>query len=231
MEHLHQPRQAQEVSEAECLALLRAYLELLCAHGEAVDRNAPPNTNPVPWSRFQELAVADELLVWIQYQGHVEHLRLRAGRKRDRFVVSPANSVMPGAGSCFALTEAGERFFNEFLAAFLAPEDEVAAAARSRLVVGRLTPSYDGDKRLLAWGAHVLKHFRLPSPNQELLLQAAEEQGWPERFDDPLPPQAGTNPKVRLHDTIKNLNKNQKPRLLRFKGDGTGQKVEWEYRQ
>jgi len=35
---------------------------------------------------------------------------------------------------------------------------------------------------------------------------------------------------VRLHDTIKNLNRHQYPHLVHFKGDGTGTMVGWELR-
>ena len=34
-------------------------------------------------------------------------------------------------------------------------------------------------------------------------------------------------PKLRLRDTIKRLNRNQATRLIRFHGDGTGQRVFW----
>lgn len=48
------------------------------------------------------------------------------------------------------------------------------------------------------------------------------------RIDDPLPPVFDIEPKRRLHDTIKSLNRHQKNRLIRFKGDGTGQGIRWE---
>jgi hypothetical protein len=38
------------------------------------------------------------------------------------------------------------------------------------------------------------------------------------------------SPKVRLHDTIKALNRHQAPYLVHFKGDGTGTRIAWEYR-
>jgi hypothetical protein len=46
--------------------------------------------------------------------------------------------------------------------------------------------------------------------------------------DDPLSPVADYDPKRRLRDTIKCLNLNQAARLIRFRGDGTGQRVQWE---
>jgi hypothetical protein len=76
----------------------------------------------------------------------------------------------------------------------------------------------------------VLKRFRQPSANQELILQSAEELGWARWFDDPLPRGQANNPKMRLHDTIKDLNRRQSPPLVHFKGDGSGTRVGWELR-
>ena len=64
--------------------------------------------------------------------------------------------------------------------------------------------------------------------DQVLILAAFEEEGWPDRIDDPLPPLRDINPKCRLHDTIKWLNRNQEIRLLQFSGDGKGQGVRWK---
>ncbi|MCA9067957.1 MAG: hypothetical protein KDA84_03490, partial [Planctomycetaceae bacterium] len=67
-----------------------------------------------------------------------------------------------------------------------------------------------------------------PAINQETVLTAFEEEGWPARIDDPLPPHGNVNPRRRLHDTIKHLNKSQHIHLILFRGDGTGKGVIWE---
>ncbi|MCA9075835.1 MAG: hypothetical protein KDA93_12430 [Planctomycetaceae bacterium] len=64
--------------------------------------------------------------------------------------------------------------------------------------------------------------------NQEVVLCAFEEDGWPERVDDPLPPQPDQDSKRRLADTIKCLNRKQVNKLIHFRGDGTGQGIVWE---
>ena len=64
--------------------------------------------------------------------------------------------------------------------------------------------------------------------NQEAILAAFQEDGWPARIDDPLPPVAETDPKRRLSDTIKCLNRKQQNALVRFSGDGTGEGVLWD---
>lgn len=90
-------------------------------------------------------------------------------------------------------------------------------------------PCWDRDRQELRVGEHVVKQFKVPAPNQEVLLAVFHEEGWPVRIDDPLPPRADLEPKRRLHDTINSLNRNQKTPLVRFLGDGTGQGVRWEF--
>ncbi|MBI3406825.1 MAG: hypothetical protein HY040_00525 [Planctomycetes bacterium] len=58
-------------------------------------------------------------------------------------------------------------------------------------------------------------------------MAAFEEENWPVHLDDPLSPTREIDPKQRLHDAISRLNRNQKNRLLRFEGDGTGRGLRW----
>lgn len=89
-------------------------------------------------------------------------------------------------------------------------------------------PRWEAKQRRLYLGRVLVKQFRLVPENQGLVLSAFEEQGWPERIDDPLSQTTHVPPVVRLHDTIKCLNRGQGRPLLRFRGDGTGQGVRWE---
>jgi hypothetical protein len=133
--------------------------------------------------------------------------------------------------SSLALTDLGESFATDFLDTALVPDgDEVFAEVWNRLILGDLVPRYDQEDRVFSWGRHILKCFRQPAENQEIVLGAAEEMGWGPWFDDPLPRQTGCNPKQRLHDTIKDLNRRQIPYFVHFKGDGTGRRIGWEYR-
>lgn len=91
------------------------------------------------------------------------------------------------------------------------------------------TPSWDADRHELMIGNTIVKRFRWPAANQESVLSAFEEEGWPSKIDDPLSPNSDSDPKRRLADTIKCLNRNQTTRLIRFRGDGTGEGVLWDY--
>ncbi len=89
------------------------------------------------------------------------------------------------------------------------------------------TPFWDAYRGNLHWNGKLLKHYRWLAPNIAWVLAAFQKRGWPTEINDPLPP-TDVNPKVRLHDTIKFLNRGLNPKRIRFKGDGTGEGVFWE---
>ena len=90
-------------------------------------------------------------------------------------------------------------------------------------------PHWNPALRVLTWQGRVVKQYRQPAPNQEVILAAFQEDGWPPRIDDPLPLKPEIDPKQHLRDTIKNINRNQSRRLILFQGDGTGCGVCWSY--
>jgi len=129
--------------------------------------------------------------------------------------------------SCFALTDSGVAFVAASLVADQTAEGgskpERTSPRSGRVVV----PRWDRARQELRVGHVIVKQFKVPAVNQERILAAFEEEGWPVRLDDPLPPQADQDPKRRLHDTINALNRNQKCPLIRFMGDGSGQGIRW----
>jgi hypothetical protein len=92
-------------------------------------------------------------------------------------------------------------------------------------------PWWNSTRRELGLNGTVVKRFRVPAQNQELILRAFEEEGWPDHIDDPLPVHGEIDPPTRLHDAINRLNGCQIHRLLRFSGNGSGTGVCWEFRQ
>lgn len=92
----------------------------------------------------------------------------------------------------------------------------------------KLLPRWDSIRRELVVDGQIVKRFRLPAPNQEAVLAAFQEEAWPPRVFDPLPPRTDQDSKRRLHETIKALNCRRLARIIRFRGDGTGQGVLWE---
>ncbi len=96
-------------------------------------------------------------------------------------------------------------------------------------VGGEQTPSWDPERHELRCGRLLIKKFKWRASNQERILAVFEEEGWPARIDDPLPPRPEIDSKRRLGDTIKCLNRNHLVQVLKFIGDGSGQGVIWEF--
>jgi hypothetical protein len=219
------PTQPRPAAPVELVELVMAYTDLLVAAWRAAEDQVPARAFPVALASLRAKGVGDDLLLWMLFQAHVEHLDATPGATAVR------EKLALDGSSGFALTPAGEVFADLFLVAVLCSEqDGDFVDAWAELPLGELLPSYRPADRRFAWGRHVLKFFRQRAGNQELLLAAAQELGWPGWFDDPLPPHGGTPAKVRLHDTIKDLNRRQRLPFVRFKGDGTGTRVGWELR-
>jgi hypothetical protein len=143
----------------------------------------------------------------------VELFRTEAGHRSFRRVIGLA---LP-EHSCFVLTEAG-------LTAAAGP---APAAPRQDFSESLFLPTWDPIRRQLEWQGTLVKWFRRPATNQEKILSVLHEEGWPPRIDDPLPQEEGIDPKIRLRDAIKRLNRNQVNRLVHFCGDGTGSGILW----
>jgi hypothetical protein len=90
-----------------------------------------------------------------------------------------------------------------------------------------LKPDWDPALCRLMFGGLVVKQYRATALNQHIILAAFQEEQWPLRIDDPLPPVNRIDPKRRLHDTIAGLNRNQLNSVVHFHGDGSGRGVRW----
>src|SRR5205814_465539 len=138
-----------------------------------------------------------------------------AGDERRSF--RPCRNFKLSKRTCLVLTEAGVVVANgQALGAaplMHRPGGDAAAAgaaldARQHPVafpeviaasVGIARPIWDRDRQQLRLGKVIVKQFKVPAPNQEAVLAAFEEESWPPRIDDPLPPQPEQDPKRRLH--------------------------------
>jgi hypothetical protein len=136
----------------------------------------------------------------------------------------------------------GDLFFTDRTCFVLTPTAIDRATSLLKFAAGRATfdmtsalpnhaecmPSWDTDRHLLSFGGQIVKHFKWQAANQEKILSAFQEEGWPSRIDDPLAPMPDLDIKRRLSDTIKCLNRKQANKLLHFHGDGSGQGVIWK---
>ena len=124
--------------------------------------------------------------------------------------------------ACFVVTRAG------IVWARTNPADPTTLSLCGDANDALCTPRWDPKNRILSFGGRIVKRFGRLSPNQEAILNAFEEEGWPHRIHDPLPPSGETVPKLRLRDAIRWMNKGHECRALRFFGDGTAHGVCWE---
>jgi hypothetical protein len=150
-------------------------------------------------------------LLWLMHRGYLSAVR---------------TTGTPLHTGTVHLTNAGVVAISEFLGNHLAIHAAEAATVPDVVSVAVL-PVWDEERRELRWGDAIVKRFRVPAPNQELILCAFQEEGWPPHIDDPLPHLHGVEPKRRLHDTIVALNRHRNAEHLRFSGDGRGLGVSW----
>lgn len=163
------------------------------------------------------------VMSWMHFQGFVTHVHL----SKSRLVGAEraGASAVVGRTSSFAFTDLGR----EFGALLLAKN---RAGDRIVLPMGELTPRYHPVRRErhFSWGVHLLKRFSRRPGNQETILAAFEEQAWEPEIDDPLTGNGIIRPVVRVHNTIKDLNRHQSVYLVHFEGLGYGTAIGWGLR-
>ena len=195
------------------------------------------------------LTISD--LRWLVAKGFVEH-----GRESSLYG-APHRSFRRGDGfffdhsTCVVLTPDGAAFVGQFLRGSPMSPNAIEPTEGTS-IVGGVTSGLDGGSRAdhdpegrlqatfkpcwnsmrreLCLNDQVVKRFRVPAQNQEVILGAFEEERWPDQIDDPLPVSGDIDPRTRLHDAINRLNRCQAERVLHFHGNGTGTGVCWSFR-
>jgi hypothetical protein len=197
----------------------------------ACDTNRDVWDFAVEASELQGMGLTATDFRWLTCKGFVRHgCELTSNGSASR-TFRECRGLNYEPTSCFVLTESGLAFANSVLD----PPQSLCDLFNGRPELadtsgnpGDSRPCWDCDNRELRFRGQLVKQFKVPSPNQEIVIMSFQEEGWPTCIDDPLPHQAGRDPKQRLHDTIRSLNRNQKNDLLRFKGNGTGQGILWQ---
>jgi hypothetical protein len=156
-------------------------------------------------------------------QGLVEHAEEVTGRRGERRTFRRIPGLRLTPTSCFVLSDWGIRVSTHNSLDHPGPHMNGAPAGPP---TSSPLPSWDAARRRLCLGQVVVKRFRQPAKNQEAILAAFEEDGWPPRIDSPIPGGADENAHDRLHDAVKRLNRQSK-RLIRFECDGAGEGVLW----
>jgi len=181
---------------------------------------------------------------WLVRKGLVEHQREVTLEGDDGRSFRPTGDLTFPEATCFILTYAGVSLASRSRPAATAgasPSSSSPAAANVRVTINRNSsingegpqsepsvPTWDAERRELRIRGYTVKQFKWTAANQEPILSAFEEEGWPHRIDDPLSPQPDMDTKRRLCDTIKCLNRKQSNPLVHFHGDGTGEGITWK---
>ncbi len=215
---------------------------LLEAHVYAADLRRSVWDFAVEIAALRKSGMSRNDLRWLICKGYLEHGRETTVPQEEGRTFRRSKGLAFGRRTCCVLTETGVEFAQAVLSQ---TRGNLAAAAASDMdsesvrpevsdgngsmhrVVEKLVPRWDRQRQELRVGPYLVKQFKVPAANQERILAAFEEDGWPVKIDDPLPPHPEQDPKRRLHDTINSLNRNQKYRVLRFTGDGSGQGIRW----
>lgn len=181
-------------------------------------------------TELQSYGITSSDLRWLMAKGLVDHAKeVTSPQDRER-VFQPRRGHLLSAGSCFVLSNAGREILEEskgLISVTVAAETVHAGQEGNE----PHRPTWDSDRLELRVGENVVKRFKSPATNQEAVLAAFEEEEWPPRIDDPLPPRPGQEPKRRLHDTINSLNRHQICEMIRFQGDGRGQGIRWVFNE
>jgi hypothetical protein len=87
-----------------------------------------------------------------------------------------------------------------------------------------LKPRWDETTATLYWGNVAIREFRKhPAQNQTALIEAFHRKGWARNIPNPF-----IGDPRKLNFAIYQMNKGLAEKVIRFRGDGTGQGVVWE---
>lgn len=204
------------------LARQQTFVRLLEAYETAIEVGNDPSAFACQLPSLFGSGVSDTVLRWLVAQGYARHC-IETTRKDDPFrTFQFANNQRFTESSCFFLTSAGVE-----LARRITPWNGMRLDTAHPLSPSHL-PHYDADRRMLTVEGLIVKQFRAPAENQELILKAFQEENWPPILTDPLPGKKAMDAKRRLNNAIRHLNSRQHNRLLRFQGDGTGTGILWQ---
>ena len=230
--------------------LLAALARLLEAHDYARDAGRDPWDFAVGIRPLAAMGVTTNDLRWLVCKGYAQHAREVTLPGEPGRSFHPEGQLKFGRRTCFILTASGVALAHS-LPPDPSPEPRpiIPTSPLSQRVTANdgkllaphpngtthnsppepLLPHWDADRRELILATRAVKRFPQPSPNQERILAAFEEEGWPCRIDDPLPRKPGSDSHRRLQTAIKCLNHHQEHPLIRFAGDGTGEGIRWKF--
>jgi hypothetical protein len=177
-------------------------------------------------SRLFLLGVSPCELRWLLCKGYIQHLTDVTLPNESGRNLRPSNSWRFGKRSCFSLTSTGVHFAEALCTANVSRTPEAIEQVRQHLNSVSV-PMWRKDSRELLVNGTTIKKFVVPARNQVRILDAFEEEHWVPQIDDPLPPVAQLNQRLRLNKTIHRLNHSLHPPLLHFSCEH-GESISWQ---
>lgn len=215
--------------------LRTALVMLLESFNYAHDLQMDPWDFSVEYPNLTRLGLSNNDCRWLLARGLVEHAQEITSCHDDRRRFTRGSKLTFSSATCFVLTGEGLRLARQAavnpaaaVPGLLMPQQCPALPEMRSEPLRAGEPRWDSQRRELRLGSELVKAFKVPAPNQEIILSTFEEERWPPRIDDPLPVKGHVHPSRRLHDAILSLNRNQRRRLIRFSADGLGKGIRWE---
>ena len=225
MNFLHNRLQAyiSQVDPSRKTAIVEGIRELLAASNYATIAKQDPWQFAVSSKQLGNLGLTEcDLRALVNWEIVKTGVETRSPTHTRQFH-SPDIIHLIDHSTCYSLTDVGFEFAE---ALFSHARQSIVDQSSTE---GEKLPQWNRQSRELRLDQLLVKKFKWIAANHEAVLNAFQEENWPQRIFDPLQPDDGICPKRRLHDTIKCLNQRHVTRVIRFHGDGTGEGVEWNY--
>jgi hypothetical protein len=161
-------------------------------------------------------------LRWLLTNGLLETACEQIEQRKGKRIFQSLPDLSITVQSCFVITKAGRKF-----ATSIGKLNPTGSDRKSPQETGNSIPSWDALARKLLWQGQIVKQFRTPAANQEMLLAAFEALCWVSRIENPLAGHSDEDNHQQLRETVRRLNGRQRQIRIRFTRDGTGRGVCW----
>ena len=205
--------------------IFAALKSLLEAHLYAIDTSSDLWDFAISLSEIQRFGLSLSDLRWLIRKDLIRHAKETTIKGTEGRRFEDSSELVFVKRTCFTLTKIGVDLVERFDAEFIRSK---TVRIPNGVRLHEANPHWNAETRELHFDGKLVKRFRWPAENQEIILATFEEMGWPRVIDDPLPPKVEQDRKSKLQDTIKALNRKQESQSIRFHGNGTGDGVRWD---
>ena len=167
--------------------LLRVYQAALGGSGTEGARLPTGLRGAVEMKSLRQMDLGDED-VRALVKARVLHLVAEGPPESPQLSSVPADPIRLAPSSCLALTADGATQVAKIsgVRALGSLFDASGKWIIDFALLRTARPRWDEERRELSFGPLLVKRYRQPARDQELILTAFAEEGWPPRMDDPI---------------------------------------------